>query len=193
MQSPTSTSVKDRISTICRQCSTEHLTESQHWKLALKSLKIFRSWFNKTIHLARIDTQNLCRQLNQHLLCVKTLAQSKLTVVIDSKWYLIWGLCWGINTQNKYLTLFLSLCLPSLSFPGFLTAPGGADGERDPDVWALSAAAAEPWRGVHSGWPAGEHLETGEPLPEPQRLVAEAGDPHQGMAQDLIEGTTGEF
>lgn len=78
-----------------------------------------------------------------------------------------------------------SLSLPSLSLPGFFTAPGGADGERDPDVGALSAAAADAGRGVRSGRPAGEHLETGEPLPQPQRLAAEAGDPHQGTTREL--------
>lgn len=57
------------------------------------------------------------------------------------------------------LSLSPSPSLPSVSFTGVFTAPGGADGERDPDVRALQAAPADPGRGVHSGRPAGEHLE----------------------------------
>ena len=72
---------------------------------------------------------------------------------------------------------------PSVSLPGVFPATGGSDGERHPDVGALSAAAAEPGRRLHAGRPAGEHLEAGEPLPEPQRLAAEAGDPHQGSTE----------
>lgn len=83
------------------------------------------------------------------------------------------------RAQTSYF-IFLSFSSPSVSLPGFFRATGGADGERDSDFGAFSAASAKPGRGVHTGRPAGEHLETGEPLPEPQRLAAEAGDPHQG-------------
>lgn len=87
------------------------------------------------------------------------------------------------KTKNTSVTLVLSLSLSSLALPGVLLAPGGADGECDPR--ALSDAPADPGRGVHAGRPPGEHLETGEPLPEPQRMAAEAGDPHQGTTQEL--------
>lgn len=137
----------------------------------------------------RIDNHIKCRQLNQHLLWIKTLASTELTVVIDSKRYSIWGLLPSLRDRwvivhNSSLTLCLPCSLLSLPIPGVLTARGGADGERDPDVGAFPTAPADPGRGVHSGRPAGEHLETGEPLPEPQRLVAEAGGFHQGETEN---------
>lgn len=95
--------------------------------------------------------------------------------------------CWPL------VPLFPFFFLPSFSFPGVSTLPGGAGGERDQNVGALSSGPERCGRGLHRGWPAGEHLETGKPLSEPQRVAAEAGDPHQGTTEfqhDVIEMET---
>lgn len=58
------------------------------------------------------------------------------------------------STPRTNLSLPLSVSLLpslSLSLPGFLTAAGSADGERDAHVGALSGAPADPGRDVRSG------------------------------------------
>lgn len=91
------------------------------------------------------------------------------------------------KTQNKPLTSYSFPPLPSLSLPGLVTAPGVADGERDQGVREFANGPADSGRGVDGAWHAGEHLETGEPLPQPQQLVAEVGDPHKGRGGNKIE------
>lgn len=85
--------------------------------------------------------------------------------------------------------LSLSLLSSSFTLPGFVAPARSSDGECHPDVWALSAPPAKPGRGHHGRRPVGEHLETGEPFPESQRLDAEAGDPCEGMTVALLKGS----
>lgn len=80
----------------------------------------------------------------------------------------------------------LSLLSSSLTLPDFVPPARSSDGERHPHVRALSTAPAKPGRRHHRRRPVGEHLETGEPLPEPQRLDAQVGDPCEGMTACLL-------
>lgn len=74
-----------------------------------------------------------------------------------------------LDQTPKESTDFSPFCFPSfsVSFPGLFTATGVADGERDHNVGELTHGPDGCGWGIHRVWPAGEHLETREPLPEP--------------------------